>query len=167
MLGPSISVLSTNAAPWLGAMTPARILSSVVFPQPVGPTTARNSPASTRAVVGASATLSRPARLRYVFERPSMRNDLPPDSLACIPAVPRVQEPEKGVEQDAEDADHDHTDQHLVGAQNIHAVCDQIAETRACGDELGCDDRSPARSERDAQTRHDARQGCGQDHTTE
>ena len=45
----------TRTLPVLGASRPAATLSSVLLPQPVGPTTARNSPAPTVSVTSLTA----------------------------------------------------------------------------------------------------------------
>src|SRR2546430_11894854 len=66
--GPAIGVPPRYASPVDGGRIPARIFSSVDFPHPDGPTTARSSPSPTPNVMDSSAvTLA--SRAGYAFER--------------------------------------------------------------------------------------------------
>src|SRR5262249_3935630 len=58
-------------APPLGAVSPARMRSSVDFPQPDGPTMQRNSPGAMRRLISSSAT-TRAGPLRYSLHSPAI-----------------------------------------------------------------------------------------------
>src|SRR5581483_3344793 len=64
---------------------PARTLSSVVLPQPLGPTIATTCPASTARSTACSADTSVASRARYVTSRPCIRTGTP---LTCVPTLP-------------------------------------------------------------------------------
>src|SRR6188472_4358389 len=62
---------STRISPSLGGSRPAIILSSVVLPQPDGPTTTKSSPSPMLRSMGRSEATS-PSRVRYVFAAPTI-----------------------------------------------------------------------------------------------
>ena len=59
--GPSTSLLSTMTPPLVGGHSPVTTFIKVDLPQPDGPTTATNSPASTRKVASCSASVPSPS----------------------------------------------------------------------------------------------------------
>src|SRR6266849_7860433 len=68
-LGPLTRRPSSSTLPDEDDKRPPRIRSSVVLPQPDGPTIVTNSPSATSSVTSASARIREPARVRYVFSR--------------------------------------------------------------------------------------------------
>src|SRR5712664_1174350 len=68
-LGPLTRRPSSSTLPEDADRRPPRIRSSVVLPQPEGPTIVTNSPSATSSVTSASARIREPARVRYVFSR--------------------------------------------------------------------------------------------------
>lgn len=91
-------LIEMSIAPTEGVSSPARMRSSVVFPQPLGPTMQRNSPSATNmsivssALTGAGRTsnvlasprIAIPAR---AWVRTSWRPSNPPSSLKNIPVI--------------------------------------------------------------------------------
>src|SRR5262249_47249640 len=59
-LRPWVGRPAKRISPWLGGMRPTMMLSSVGFPQPLGPTTPTNCPGSTSRSMPCSACTSRP-----------------------------------------------------------------------------------------------------------
>src|SRR5687768_3469191 len=67
--GPLTSVPLTSTRPLLGASKPAIVISSVVLPQPDGPTKETNSPGSTRQEILPIAAVVSPPAWRKLLER--------------------------------------------------------------------------------------------------
>ncbi len=63
-LGPSTGRPRSSTSPLVRRSRPARILSSVLLPQPLGPTTVTNSPSSMAKLASVSARMSSPSRVR-------------------------------------------------------------------------------------------------------
>ena len=78
-----------------------------------------------------------------------------------------VEGAEDGVDEDTQDADGGHADEYQVGAQDFHAVGDEVAETHLRRHQFGGNDGGPARTEGNAQADDDGGHGGGQDHLAE
>src|SRR2546423_2588927 len=98
---------SINTAPRSGRSNPASTLSRVDFPQPDGPTIATNSPAPTVKDMSSRADTS-PSPVPNVFHTPwtetSAPTSVPPADLLQV-----LQASHDEVQQQSDDADHDHS----------------------------------------------------------
>jgi hypothetical protein len=82
-LGPLWRRPPSSTVPRLARSSPARMRSSVLLPQPLGPTTVTNSPRATLKLTSCSATTSAPSFERKVLCRPSKRNAGTPPGASC------------------------------------------------------------------------------------
>src|SRR6188474_3740164 len=107
-LGLSCSAPSIVTSPWSGCSNPAITLSSVVLPQPEGPTTATISPSPTLKLTRSS-TGSAPLSERKVFltSWTTILTGIAP--LHCLQAF---QQPHQSVEQQPDQPDDDHSGDH-------------------------------------------------------
>src|SRR5262249_40635143 len=72
--GPTPGTSSNTTRPRVGGISPARMWSRVDLPQPDGPSTVTNSPASTVRLTSWSAWTARRRRSTKVFDTPSTRS---------------------------------------------------------------------------------------------
>src|SRR3990172_9859084 len=160
-------------SPSAGARKPAMMLSSVVLPQPLGPTMQRNSE-------GAVAKLTprtpgtRPLGVSYtsVTLRISMwcialrlgrAHHAPAHDGGALERAER-----QALEREADRADHRERGEHDVGVEELFRVEDHPAQAEiGCGEHLGADHRDPGALEGEAQPGDDERRGGGHDHLPE
>ena len=82
-LGPSIGESLSQASPAVRGVRPPSTLSKVLLPQPLGPTTVRNSPAATDRSIEASASTLCPSRVSYLLATRLHTIDSAPARHAC------------------------------------------------------------------------------------
>src|SRR5262245_16095687 len=171
--GPLTTSPSMRTSPRVGAMKPAMMFRMVDLPQPDGPSRHTNSPSRTDRLMS-SRTLMLPPSRSNTMPRPSTRSlSLGAVAGAAIPAerlVIRVppadrwhsfQRSDTDVEQQPDDADHDHPgDDQIVAVAGVARVDDHEAEARVDRDHLGGDDDHPRNPERDSQANHQLRHDC-------
>src|SRR5690242_253070 len=136
-LGPSIACSSTMTTPEDGWSSPARMLSSVVLPQPEWPMTQTNSPRRIASHRSANTVVSPPgvAKLRA---NPSIEMNLSPAtggvSLRKSHRAGRALE--RLVEHHADDADHQDGGDHVGDRQVVPFVPYEITDAGAAHEHL-------------------------------
>src|SRR5262245_9685384 len=169
--GPLTTSPSMRTSPRVGAMKPAMMFRMVDLPQPDGPSRHTNSPSRTERLMSSRTVMLPPSRSN-AMPMPSARS-LSLDATAGAAGVPagllviRVppadrrhsfQRSDTDVEQQPDDADHDHArDDQIVAVAGVARVDDHEAETRVDRDHLGGDDHHPRNAERDSQANHQLR----------
>src|ERR1043166_3524680 len=141
-LGPRIGRPSIRTSPRSARSNPARTLRSVDFPQPDGPTMETNSPSPTVNDMSSRADTS-PSPVVKLFQTPRTETlapiDVPPADLLQI-----LQPSHEAVQQQADDADHDHSrDDEVVPHAGIAGIEDEVAEPRVDSDHLRGDHDEP------------------------
>src|SRR5262249_9732163 len=155
---------SRRTSPSLGALRPQRIRSSVVLPDPDGPTTARNSPRATSNETSSSA--AGPCSANRLLSRETWRTSPSAAELTDRSVVPgehpllgAEEEPVQGVAEQAEEED--------AGVQLRHVELgllelDVVPQPVGRADELRDDHHHEADRERDAKAGDDRRERRGQ-----
>src|SRR5437899_4540890 len=143
---------SSRTSPSSGGTSPAMMLSSVDFPQPMNPTTETNSPRSTASVTFSST--HRSARsMRNVFET----DDTSRNATLCRPQS-RFRQPHESIEREPDEADRDDRQQDMGIDQAVVFLPQEAADAGRPGEHLAGDDDEPGDAEAQSVSREDVRQ---------
>src|SRR6266542_3782057 len=154
----------TRSTPRVGCSNPARRLSSVVFPQPLGPTIEKNSLCSAQKVTSSSASSGSPLIEKWTLLTFStltcdVRALMAVDLLAVIPRHRDAHRlPHQEIEHQTENADQHHAEQDVIAAEQRARIVDHEAEPARRRDQLAGDQRHPADAEPDTHAGEDLRQ---------
>src|SRR5712691_1921771 len=142
-LGPSIARLSTITVPSDGMSSPARMLSTVVLPQPEWPMMQANSPRAIASHRFSNTVVAPPpgAGKRLVTPSMEIKRSVIGDSLReCHhPGRPR----QDLVQYHADEADHQDRGDHVGDRQVVPLVPYEVADAGAADQHLGRDDHQP------------------------
>src|SRR5256714_14373681 len=153
---------SIRTSPRSGGSNPASTLTRVSLPQPEGPTIATNSPAPTVKDMSSRADTS-PSPVPNVFHTPwtetSAPTGVPPADLLQV-----LQASHREVQQQSDDADHDHSrDDEVIPHAGIAGIDDEEAESRVDRDHLRGHHDEPCDAQPHAHAGDDRRQCAGDD----
>src|SRR5579872_4806964 len=150
-------------APSLGVSSPARMLSTVVLPQPEWPITQANSPRSIDSQRFSNTTTSPPAAPGYRLAMASIEMNLP--VTASFRERHHAGEARKNlIEQHTDKADQENGDDHVGDRQVVPLVPDEVADAGAAHEHFSRDDHKPGDADRNPHTGQDGRCGGRQDH---
>src|ERR1700682_562685 len=168
--GPVTGSPSTSTSPEVASRNPATMLSSVDFPHPLGPTRQTNSPGATSALTFSRTSICSPGCLpgklmetfrietAFIIRASSFQSAL----ALCIPPTHLVeffQLPHEKIEDQTDEADHDHAgDDEVVAFSGIARVDNQITETAVDRDHFGGHNHEPGDAQRDANSGNNLRQ---------
>src|SRR5882672_9726655 len=162
-LGPSIPWLSTMTAPSDGASRPARMLSTVVLPQPECPMMQVNSPRAMASHRSSNTVVAPPPGAGKRLLMPSMEMNLSPD-IASLRKRHKPREPRQHlVKQHPNHPNHQNRRYHICNRQIIPFIPDEVADAGAADQHLGRDDHQPGDADRDAHAGEDGRRRRRQD----
>src|SRR2546423_7278262 len=153
---------SIRTSPRSGRSNPASTLSRVDFPQPDGQTIATNSPAPTVKDMSSRADTS-PSPVPNVFQTPwtetSAPTGVPPADLLQV-----LQSSHDEVQEQSDDADHDHSrDDEVIPHTGIAGIDDEEAESRVDRDHLRRDHDEPRYAQAHSHAGDDRRKCAGDD----
>src|SRR6266436_10167652 len=126
-LGPSIAWLSTITVPADGVSSPARMLSTVVLPQPEWPMMQENSPRPIDSQRSSNTVVLPPPGAGKRLVMPSMEMNLSVTRLLRERHEPRRPR-EDLVEHHADEADHQDGDDHVGDRQVVPLVPHEVAD---------------------------------------
>src|SRR5439155_20148228 len=164
----------TLSSPRVGCSNPARRLSKVVLPHPLGPTIEKNSFFSTWKFTSSSARSGSPldetcslltlaTSTCIVASNPAMH--------ALLPIVPGHRQARglahQIVEHEPQNADEHHAKQDVIAAEQRAGVVDHVAESARRRDQFASDQSHPSDAETDAHARKYVRQRSGEKHGEE
>src|ERR1700687_147426 len=172
--GAVIASPPTLSSPRVGCSNPARRLSKVVFPHPLGPTIEKNSFFSTWKFTSSKARSGSPfiekcTLLTLVTSTCIMASV--PAMHALLPFVPGHRQTRglahQIVEHEPQNANQHHAEQDVIAAEQRAGVVDHVAESARRRDQLARDQSHPSDSESDAHARKYVRQRSGENHGEE
>src|SRR5882757_6950513 len=150
-LGPSIAWLSTITVPADGTSSPARMLSTVVLPQPEWPMMQVKSPRCIGSHRSSNTVVVPPPAAGNRFAMPSIEMNFCAISLfrkRHQPGEPRQYQ----IEQHAHHSNQQNRVDHICNRQIIPFIPDEVADTGTADEHLGGDDDQPGDADRDAHT---------------
>src|SRR5580692_2157495 len=154
---------STMTAPSLGVSRPARILSTVVLPQPEWPITQANSPRSIDSHRFSKTATSPPEGALYRLAIASIEMNL--SVMASFRERHHAGEARKDlIEQHADKPDQENGDDDIGDRQVVPLVPHEVADAGAADQHFGGDDHEPGDADGNPHTSEDGRSGSGQDH---
>src|SRR5690242_5477436 len=161
--GSLMSSPPTLSSPRVGCSKPARRLSSVVLPQPLGPTIEKNSLFSAQKVTSCRASSGSPLSEKWtLLTFSTLTCELRALIAGLLAVVPGHREPHRlpheEVEHEPERADQHHAEQDVVAAEQRPRVVDHVAKPAGRRDQLAGDERHPADAQPDAHAGEDAGQ---------
>src|SRR5262249_16937683 len=159
MLGPSIAWPSTMTVPLVGRSRPARILSTVVLPQPEWPMMQVNSPRFIDSHRSSNTVVSPPPGAGKRLVMPSIEMNLSV-ALSVIGASLRegdeAREPRKDlVEHHADQADQQDRGDNIGDGEVVPLVPDEVANAGAADEHLGRNDHQPGDADGNAHAGQD------------
>src|SRR6266545_6777634 len=163
-LGPSIAWLSTMTVPPDGVSRPARILSTVVLPQPEWPMMQVKSPRCIDSHRSSNTVVVPPLGAGKRLVIPSIEMNLSPDMAPSL----RERHEARGarqhlVEDHADEPDHQDGDDDVGDREVVPLVPDEVADAGAADEHLGRHDHQPGDADRDAHAGEDGRRRRRQD----
>src|SRR5260221_14032941 len=161
-LGPSIAWLSTITVPADGSSSPARMLSTVVLPQPEWPMMQVKSPRCIGSQRSSNTVVMPPPAAGKRLAMPSMEMNLFAIALLREGHEPR-QAREDQVEQHADHADQQDGVDDVDDRQVVPLVPHEVADAGAADEHLGRDDDQPGDTDGDAHAGQDGRRRRRQD----
>src|SRR6478609_7906285 len=153
-LGPSIAWLSTITVPADGSSSPARMLSTVVLPQPEWPMMQVKSPRCIGSQTSSNTVVMPPPAAGKRLAMPSMEMN-----LFAIALLREGHEPgqtrQDQVEQHADHADQQNGVDDVDDRQVVPLVPDEVTDASAADEHLGGDDHEPCNADGDSHARQD------------
>src|SRR5580692_3094674 len=154
---------STMTAPSPGVSRPARILSTVVLPQPEWPITQANSPRSIDSHRFSNTATSPPEGAGYRLAIASIEMNL--SVIASFRERHHAGEARKDlIEQHSDQADQENGDDHIGNREVVPLVPDEVTDAGAADQHFGRDDHEPGDADRDPHARQNRRRRRRQDH---
>src|ERR1700733_4883786 len=154
---------STMTAPSLDVSSPARILSTVVLPQPECPITQANSPRRIESHRFSNTATSPPDGALYRLAIASIEMNL--SVIASFRERHHAGEARENlIEQHADKADQENGDDHIGDREIVPFVPDEVADAGAADQHLGRDDHEPGDPDRNPHAGQNGRRGGRQDH---
>src|ERR1700761_4153372 len=143
---------STITAPSLGVSSPARILSTVVLPQPEWPITQANSPRWIESQRFSNTATSPPEGAGYFLAIASIEMNL--SVMTSFRERHHAREARQHlIEQHADKADQEDGDDDVGDRKVVPFVPDEVADAGAANEHFGCDDHQPGNTDRNTHAR--------------
>src|SRR5256712_14055921 len=165
---------ATLSSPRVGCSNPARRLSKVVFPHPLGPTIEKNSFFSTWKFTSSRARSGPPFIEKCTLLTLATSTCMMPSAPAThtlLPLVPGHHQPSglahQIVEHEPQNANQHHPEQDVIAAEQRASVVDHVAKPARSRDQLARDQSHPSDSESDPHARKYLRQRSGENHGEE
>src|SRR5262249_61388020 len=163
--GPWCAWWWTIRVPADDASRPARMLSTVVLPQPEWPITQANSPRGIDSQRSSNTVVTPPPGAGKRLVTPSIEMNF--SVMPSVSSLRKRHQPrrprEQLVEDHADDADHQDGSDHVGDRQVVPFVPHEIADASAADEHLGGDDHQPGDADRDAHAGEDGRRRRRQD----
>src|SRR5579863_4794551 len=154
---------STITTPSLGASSPARILSTVVLPQPEWPITHANSPRGTDSQRFSKTATSSPPGCGYRLAIASIEMNL--SVMASFRKRHHAGEAREDlIEQHAHEPDQENGDDHISDRKVVPLIPDEVADAGATHEHFGRHDHEPGDADRYPHAGENCRRSRGQDH---
>src|SRR5882762_6381461 len=154
-LGPSTAWLSTMTVPSDGASRPARMLSTVVLPQPEWPMMQVKSPRRIDSHRSSNTVVTLPAAAGKRLVMPSIEMNLSSDTASLRKRDEAGGARKQLVEDHADDADHQDRGDHIGDRKVVPLVPDEVADAGTADQHLGRHDHQPGDADRDAHSGED------------
>src|SRR5262249_25688395 len=150
MLGPSIAWPSTMTVPSVGWSRPARMLSTVVLPQPECPMIQVNSPRCIDSHRSSNTVVVPPPGAGKRLVMPSIEMNLSVIRTSLREGDEAREAREDLVEHHADQADQEDRGDHVGDREVVPLVPDEVADAGAADEHLGRDDHQPGDADGDA-----------------